>query len=329
MIEWLWPWAFAALPLPWLVWRFARPVAQRDAALRVPSLASFAARADERKGFRLSTGLALGALAWLSLVVAAARPQLSGPPESLPTTGRDLMLAVDISGSMNTEDMQLDGHPASRLAVVKSVVRDFIAERRGDRVGLVLFGTNAYLQAPLTFDLTTVGQLLDETPVGIAGGKTAIGDAIGLAVKRLRDRPAESRVLILLTDGANNSGEVTPIKAAELSAAEGIRIHTIGVGAEAMRVPGFFGDRVVNPSADLDEPTLTEIAKKTGGRYFRARDTAELESIYKLLDRLEPAAQDPRTFRPIRVLYYWPLGLSWLCVALLASMRAWRPRAAA
>ena len=147
-------------------------------------------------------------------------------------------------------------------------------------------------------------------------------------MKRLRDRPAESRVLILLTDGANNAGEVTPLKAADLAAAEGIRIHTIGVGAEAMRVPGFFGDRVVNPSADLDEPVLTAIAKRTGGRYFRARDTAELKSIYRSLDELEPAAQDPRTFRPIRVLFYWPLGLAWLCVALLLTIGIGRTRVA-
>jgi Ca-activated chloride channel family protein len=167
----------------------------------------------------------------------------------------------------------------------------------------------------LTFDLATVEQLLQEAPVGIAGGKTAVGDAIGLAVKRLRTRPAQSRVLILLTDGANNVGEVPPEKAAELARAEGIKIYTIGVGSEELKVPGFFGEfgaRIVNPSADLDEKSLQHIADVTGGRFFRARDTAELVKIYDLLDKIEPTAQDAREFRPVQALFHYPLAASWV-----------------
>ena len=230
------------------------------------------------------------------------------------------MLAVDISGSMGTEDMELGGQLVDRLAVVKRVVADFIGARQGDRLGLILFGTNAYLQAPLTFDLQTVDRLLSEAPVGIAGGKTAIGDAIGLAVKRLRQRPDGDRVLILLTDGANNVGEVAPVKAAELAAGEGIRIYTIGVGADELRMPsifGAFGSRLVNPSADLDEDTLTRIAENTGGRYFRARDTEGLAEVYAIIDALEPVEQDPETYRPIAALYYWPMGCAWLLACLL------------
>jgi Ca-activated chloride channel family protein len=238
------------------------------------------------------------------------------------------MLAVDISGSMGTEDLQLGGQLVNRLTVVKKVVGEFIEARDGDRVGLILFGTNAYLQAPLTFDLPTVDRLLIEAPVGIAGGKTAIGDAIGLAVKRLRQRPDGDRVVILLTDGANNVGEVAPIKAAELAAQDGIRIYTVGVGADEMRLPsllGVFGSRVVNPSAELDEDTLTDIATTTGGRYFRAQNTAKLIEIYDLIDDLEPIEQDAETFRPIAVLYHWPMGAGWLLFLFLiiCDWRGW------
>ncbi|HEY6598944.1 MAG TPA: VWA domain-containing protein, partial [Pseudomonadales bacterium] len=271
--------------------------------------------------------LVLAWLAWACLIGAAARPQFTGDPVSLPSTGRDLMLAVDISGSMNTEDMEIDGRQTNRLTVVKEVVSDFIARRAGDRVGLILFGSNAYLQAPLTFDLATVEQLLREAPVGIAGGKTAVGDAIGLAVKRLRTRPAESRVLILLTDGANNVGEVPPEKAAELARAEGIKIHTVGVGADALKIPGFWGElggRIVNPSADLDAKALQQIADTTGGQFFRARDTVELAKIYQLLDAIEPTAQDERNFRPVKALFHYPLAVSWalwLCVLMMGTRR--------
>lgn len=319
MIEWLWPWVFALLPLPWLVRRYLTALPSRTGALRVPDLAQFGDLSQHGHAARAHRRLrpALLWLAWLALLAAAARPQWTGEPVGLPTSGRDLMLAIDISGSMNTEDMVIEGQVVDRLTAVKTVAGDFIGRRQGDRIGLVLFGSNAYLQAPLTFDRVTVRALLDETPIGIAGGKTAIGDAIGLALKHLKDRPAESRVLVLLTDGANNVGEVAPDKAAELAATADVRIHTIGVGAESMRLPGFFRDRVVNPSADLDEDTLRGIAERTGGRYFRARDTEELEEIYRLIDGLEPAEQEARTFRPVRVLYYWPLGIGALLMAFV------------
>lgn len=331
MIEWLWPWAFLLLPLPALL-RWLWPALQREqAALTVPDVASF--RTSEPGAGVLGSGtIAWRALllwlVWTTLVVATARPQWTGEPITLPTTGRDLMLAVDISGSMGTEDMQLGGQLVNRLAVVKSVVSQFIAARQGDRVGLILFGTNAYLQAPLTFDLETVQRLLTEAPVGIAGGKTAIGDAIGLAVKRLRQRPAGDRVLILLTDGANNVGEVAPVKAAELAAGDDIRVYTIGVGADEMRLPsifGVFGSRVVNPSAELDEDTLREIAETTGGRYFRAQNTTTLVEIYAIIDELEPIEQEAETYRPIAVLYHWPLAAGFLLFLLLivCDWRGW------
>ncbi len=329
MIEWIWPYIFALAPLPLLVrWLFS-PVERQQAALTVPDVGAFqlaSPTSGEGLGKRLPWRMLLLTLVWLALITAAARPQWTGEPVTLPTSGRDLMLAVDISGSMGTEDMQLAGQLVDRLVVVKKVVADFVDARQGDRIGLILFGTNAYLQAPLTFDLTSVNRFLVEAPVGIAGGKTAIGDAIGLAVKRLRQRPAGDRVLILLTDGANNVGEVAPIKAAELATVEEIRIYTIGVGADEMRMPSIFGalgSRIINPSAELDEDTLTTIATITGGRYFRAQNTEKLAEIYDIIEGLEPIEQDPETYRPIAALYHWPLGLAWLAMCTLIFLD-WR-----
>lgn len=247
-------------------------------------------------------------LLWLALIIAGSQPKWVGDAITLPSSGRDLLLAVDISGSMGTEDMRLSGQMVTRLAAVKAVVGEFVERRRGDRLGLILFGSQAYLQAPLTFDRKTINTLLMETPLGIAGGKTAIGDAIGLSVKRLLDRPAANRVLILLTDGVNNVGEVSPIQAAKLAAQEGITIYTIGFGADEMEVSGLLFNRTVNPSAELDTETLTEIAGLTGGLYQRARSTAELASIYLALDELEPIEVEQETYRPEKSLFFWPLG---------------------
>ena len=330
MIEWLWPLAFLLVPVPILVRWLIKANKKKQPALTVPSLEGFSGlSANESFSATLSTvKLIILWLAWILLIAAVARPQWVGEMVSLPTTGRDLMLAIDISGSMATEDMQVNNEYVDRLSVVKAVISQFLDARKGDRVGLVLFGTNAYVQAPLTFDLKSVKKLMIEAPVGIAGGKTAIGDAIGLTVKRLRERQNEEKVVILLTDGANNVGEIPPIKAAELASVDGIKIYTIGVGAEEMRVPSLFGSlagRTTNPSADLDEETLSKIAEATQGRYFRAKDTNTLAQIYELIDQLEPIEQEPETYRPFQVLYYWPLGIS-LCLFLsLLLIDAVRP----
>ena len=330
MIEWLWPLAFLLTPAPILVRWLIKASRKKQPALTVPSLEGFSGlSSNESFSATLSTvKLIILWLAWILLIAAVARPQWVGEMVNLPTTGRDLMLAIDISGSMATEDMQVNNEYVDRLSVVKAVISQFLDARKGDRVGLVLFGTNAYVQAPLTFDLKSVKKLMIEAPVGIAGGKTAIGDAIGLTVKRLRERQNEEKVVILLTDGANNVGEIPPIKAAELASVDGIKIYTIGVGAEEMRVPSLFGSlagRTTNPSADLDEETLSKIAEATQGRYFRAKDTNTLAQIYELIDQLEPIEQEPETYRPFQVLYYWPLGIS-LCLFLsLLLIDAVRP----
>jgi Ca-activated chloride channel family protein len=318
-----WPWLLLLVPLPWLLRLLMPASAASDLqALRVPW---FSAIADGKAGWLRRPWLALvAALVWLLLVVAASRPQWIGEIESLPVTGRDLLLAVDISGSMDTQDMILKNTAVNRLKVVKKVAGEFIQRRHGDRVGLILFGSRAYLQTPLTFDTETTAVLLNESEIGLAGRETAIGDAIGLAVKRLRDDAASDRVLVLLTDGANTSGEVQPLQAAEFAARDGLTVYTVGVGADEMMVQDFFGSRVVNPSADLDEETLRTIAERTGGRYFRARDAKGLEKIYEILDELEPVESDVEIIRPVDELFYWPMGVAYV-MALLAALFTIRP----
>lgn len=318
-----WAWLLLLLPLPWLArrWLSAAPRAGL-LALKVPWFAHVAGTGE---GWIKRTWLAvIAGLVWVLLLLAAARPQWVGEIETLPVTGRDLLLAVDISGSMDTQDMVLDGQAVNRLAVVKRVAGEFIQRRKGDRVGLVLFGSRAYLQTPLTFDTETTATLLDEAEIGLAGRETAIGDAIGLAVKRLREDAASERVLILLTDGANTSGEVEPLQATEFAAREGLRIYTVGVGADEMMVQDFFGTRLVNPSADLDEDALQAIAERTGGAYFRARDAEALARIYDQLDELEPVESDQEAIRPVDELFHWPLALA-LALALAAALLLLRP----
>jgi Ca-activated chloride channel family protein len=321
MIEFEWPWLFALLPLP-LVLRYLLPAAaeNRQAALRTPFLEDFTLITGGNPSIAGSRALLAAALlAWVLLVTATARPQWYGEPVELPVSGRDLMLAIDLSASMQEEDFVLGNRAIDRLTAVKRVAGNFIERRNGDRIGLILFGDRAYVQAPLTFDRRTVNTLLQEAFLGLAGDRTAIGDAIGLAVKRLQDNPQQRRILILMTDGANTAGELQPLKAAELAQQAGLKIYTIGIGADAVQRRSFFGSVTVNPSRDMDEQSLTAIADSTAGRYFRAHDTAELAQIYDILDELEPLEIEQQSFRPTRALFYWPLSAAFLLSCLLFS----------
>ena len=328
-----WPWMLLALPLPWLVRRLLPPAtAAQEAGLRVPSLGGFALLAERPKvESLLNWRIWVAMLAWLLLVLAAARPERVGDELEVPVSGRNLMLAVDLSGSMDAKDFELGNRRVDRLTATKAVASDFISRREGDRLGLILFGERAYLQVPLTLDRETVNVLLMEAFIGLAGEKTAIGDAITLAVKRIHDQgtAADEQVLILLTDGANTAGQIDPLKAAELASQIGLRIYTIGIGAEQMVIPSLTGGmRRVNPSADLDEETLTRIAEMTGGRYFRAVDTAGLQQIYRLLDEMEPVAEPEAGFRPVTALFHWPLGGGFILAALLMLgnlLSGWQP----
>jgi Ca-activated chloride channel family protein len=317
-----WAWLLLLLPLPWLIRKLLSAASQAGTmALKVPWFSMMTATGSG--WMRKPLLAAVASLVWALLLLAAARPQWVGEIQELPVTGRDLLLAVDISGSMDTQDMILGGQAVNRLAVVKKVAGEFIQRRRGDRVGLVLFGSRAYLQTPLTFDTETTAILLDEAEIGLAGRETAIGDAIGLAVKRLRDDASSDRVLILLTDGANTSGEVQPMQATEFAARENLKIYTVGVGADEMMVKDFFGTRMVNPSADLDEDTLIAIAERTGGAYFRARDAVALAQIYEQLDELEPVESDQESIRPVDELFHWPLSASFLLSLVAAIAVMW------
>ncbi|MFC4729402.1 vWA domain-containing protein [Coralloluteibacterium thermophilus] len=319
-----WPWLLLALPLPLLVARLLPAAPDAGAALRVPYAQRLAGLGEPARARHLRLAW-LPLLAWALLCVAAARPQRLGEVVQPPQSARDLMLAVDLSGSMSEPDMQLGGRPVERLAAAKAVLGDFLDRRQGDRVGLILFGERAYAVTPLTLDLETVRQQLADSVVALAGRETAIGDAIGLAVKRLREQPEGQRVLILLTDGVNNAGALEPAKAAELAAVAGVRVHTIGFGGEGGGLGALFGMRMPGGADAIDEEALREVAELTGGRYFRARDTQELAGIYAELDRIEPVEREGEIQRPRDELYAWPLGLA---LALAASgLLLRRPRA--
>lgn len=312
-ITWLHPWVLLLLPLPLLVYRFAPAyAATSQRALLVPDVERYKSFNASSKSTSDSQWLRmlLVFMVWVALLLSAARPQHFGDAIGVPVTGRDLMLGIDISGSMREADLYAGNTRATRMAVVKQVAKDFVSRRTGDRVGIVMFGSQAYVQTPLTHDHQTVQHFLDEAAVGLAGRSTAIGDAIGLSVKRLRDRPEAARVLILLTDGANSAGVIEPIDAAKLARENGIRIHAIGVGSD--RRDSVFSTAFGAQRSDLDEETLRAVSSTTGGKYFRARNQQELANIYREIDMLEPTELESEEYRPLRELFAWPLGAALL-----------------
>ncbi len=324
MPDFAWPWIVVLLPLPWLLRRWLPPAAPGQALhLPQPGLAPLAAPRSRVQG--VTPWLLL--LAWLCMLAAAARPQWVGPAQAQQRSGRAMMLAVDLSGSMQTPDMELGGQTIDRFGAVEAIVGDFIGRRSGDELGLILFGSRAFLVTPLTYDLSAVRAQLDGAVVGLAGTETAIGDAIAVAVKRLSALPQQARVLVLLTDGVNNAGKIEPRDAARAAAAAGVRIYTIGIGATRMQVPGFFSNQIVNPSADLDAGMLKNIAEETGGRFFRATDSSELADAYRAVDALEPMPQRAPALRPRHELFRWPLLVAALALLLVIVPRQFAQRA--
>ncbi|MBA3602278.1 MAG: VWA domain-containing protein [Parachlamydiaceae bacterium] len=318
MIEFAWPYIFLLIFFPWFIYKVVPPVQLNESAsLCVPEMSDFAIF-QQRTSKALSPPLKIIFLflIWLALIASAARPQWIGNVVELPQSGRDIMLAVDLSGSMQIKDFKVKGKLSDRLTAVKVIASDFIDRRKGDRIGLILFGSQAYLQTPLTFDLATVKQLLDETVIGLAGTETAMGDAIGLAIKQLRDTPQASRVLILITDGNNNAGELMPEKAAELAAHENLKIHTVAIGSKHQQVQTALGQMTL-PSAEIDEKTLKLISEKTGGKYFRAYNTDELVKIYHHIDQLETREEANQSYRPSIEMYKWPLAAALLALGVL------------
>jgi Ca-activated chloride channel family protein len=321
MLEITWPWALLALPLPLLVYWLINRAPRQEAALQVPffqrllQLRSESSRRFDRRPLLLWFAL----LIWLLLVSAASRPQWVGEPVSLPTSGRDMMLALDLSGSMEARDMVFNNTQLSRFQVMKDVIGDFIEKRQGDRIGIILFARHAYLLSPMTHDLNSISQQLAELEIGVIDeSATAIGDAVGLGVKHLRERPQSNRLLILLTDGINNSGELTPMQAAQLARTEGIRMHVVGIASDQFARRSAFAPGGLE--SEIDDAAMTQIAAMTGGSYFRARTLDDMVEVYDLLDQMEPIEQDDQTFRPIRLLFYWPLGAALLLSFLLALL---------
>jgi Ca-activated chloride channel family protein len=305
------PWFLTLLPLPIVIWFcLARSKVILPVALKVPFFEAMQGIvAKEKHSTSTQSIILIPCCIWLLLVIAVSGPRWIGEPRPVSREGFNIMMALDLSGSMEINDMLVNGSPVSRLSVVKNAAQTFVSGRFGDKIGLILFGTRAYLQTPLTYDRQNVLLRIDDATAGLAGKTTSIGDAVGLAVKRLNKVPEKGRMIILLTDGANNSGFLPPLKAAELAKDDDIKIYTIGLGsdAEAGTFPDFFGQ---NLSADLDEDTLKQMAEMTGGRYFRATDTETLGSIYKTIDQLEKVEHDTATIRPQKDYYPWFVGLA-------------------
>ncbi|CAI8892869.1 Ca-activated chloride channel homolog [Pseudomonas sp. IT-232MI5] len=302
------PWLLLLLPLPWLAYRYLPAYNEARSAVRVPFFAAMSRAVGEAPGIvgnrRNHWQLLLNVLVWALILLAAARPVFVEKPIERQQPVRDLMLAIDLSQSMETEDFtNASGAKINRLAAVKDVVQGFIDKRKDDRLGLIVFGTGAYPQAPLTLDHASLSLLLADTGIGMAGPNTAIGDAIGLSLKLLDKAHEQEKVLILLTDGNDTSSAITPDHAAEMAANKGVIIHTIGIGD-----PSASGEAKVNLSA------LEQIAKTTGGQFFRAEDRNALDQVYSTLDRLTPHQVKTLSHQPQRELFYWPLGAA---VALL------------
>ncbi|EJM91984.1 von Willebrand factor type A-like protein [Pseudomonas sp. GM74] len=304
------PWLLILLPLPWFGYRYLPDYREARSAVRVPffgAMSRAVGQAPSRAGTRSNRWqLLLNLLVWTLLLVAASRPVLVEKPIERQQPVRDLMLAIDISQSMETTDFtDANGQNINRLAAVKAVVHGFIDKRKDDRIGLIVFGTGAYPQAPLTLDHASLSLLLDDTGVGMAGPNTAIGDAIGLSLKLLDQAHEREKVLILLTDGNDTSSAITPDHAASMAAAKGVVIHTIGIGD-----PNAEGEAKVNLQG------LQDIAEVTGGHFFRAEDRNALDQVYSTLDKLTPHQVKTLSHQPKRDLFWWPLGAA---VALLAT----------
>lgn len=319
------PWALLLLPAPWLVWRLAPPHRERAPALRIPFFRQIAdaAGADARQGsvvpVRRRMQMVVAVLVWTMLVVALARPERVGDPVEISKAARDVVLAIDISGSMDERDFVTGyGETVQRLEAVKRVVGRFIGERNGDRIALIVFGAKAFIQSPFTEDLRTVRDLLDQTEVGMAGPHTVIGDAIGLSIRVFEASDVPQRLLILLSDGADTGSRMSPINAAAIAARSGVEIHTIAVG-----------DPQADGEGQVDLGALEAIANRTGGESFFADDEAALADVYQRIDALAPRDVETLSYRPREPLGHWPLGAAAiLALAAIGWLHVRMPRVA-
>jgi len=313
VFEFGFPEAFFLLPLPLILYFLLPPLRQQKTFMSVPFFRKFI----ESTGIggesgvsvskkKLINSITLGVM-WILFIGALAYPRLVGEPELKVKDARSLMFAIDLSGSMATTDWTIDGKRASRWDAVKNVMAEFIERRKGDRIGLIVFGTQAYLQVPFTSDLNVVNKYLQELEVGMPGERTAIGNAIGLVVRLFEADSVERKVLILLTDGVDSGSEINPVQAARAAAADSVVIYTIGIG---------------DPTSNLfevDETMMKQISKDTDGKYFLAMDEKQLDEVYNTLDELEPIEYEEESYRPATLLYFYPLG-ALILIALLNQL---------
>ena len=310
------PWFLILLAvLPFMVYGFVARRKRRSGTIRYSNVESLR-RSDVGRTGRFRHGLfVLRVIAFGALIVAFARPQTGVTSETVTAEGIDIILVIDISSSMLAEDLE-----PNRLEAAKAVAADFVMGRRNDRIGLVVFAGQAFTQAPLTLDYSVVTDLLGQMEVGMIEDGTTVGMGLATAVKRLQASDAESRVVVLLTDGRSNTGEIGPVTAAQMAQALGVKVYTIGAGSRGTaRVPvndPTLGRRYVNIQVDVDEPTLREIAELTGGRYFRAADTGSLAEIYGEIDELETTEIEVQNFTRYGELFHYPLAAGLLLLVL-------------
>lgn len=337
MFNFAWPWMGLLLIVPVAMWLRSRSRAyastdtqERKTTLLHPDLHTLQLAFKTRHPamtFGTRAYYMLLALLWVGLTVALMQPQWLEPHTEERSEGYDLMLAVDTSHSMEALDFTVDGKQVSRMQVVKGVMGRFIEGREDDRIGLIIFGSRAFVLSPLTLDRQAVRHLLDDLVPRIAGDGTAMGDALGLGVKKLRDRPQGSRVLVLIADGENTAGTIPPLAAAQLAASEGIRIYTIGVGSDRKEVPIVENGRLITrDDLGFDEAVMRRIANVTGGAYFRGTDTNALEAIYRRIGELEKSKAESRTVLIPHPLYRWPLGVALAALLALGMFPGARPR---
>jgi Ca-activated chloride channel family protein len=332
MINIEYPWFLILIILPLVVyWIIPRASSDKQLALKTPFFTQIKAQLPSvgSSNFKRANYFKyLLAAIWALLIISGTGLQWVGKPINLPQSGRDLMMAIDLSGSMAIEDMKKpDGKAESRFDLVMRVANEFLDTRKGDRVGLVLFGTKAYLQTPLTFDIPTVKKMLNDASIALPGPQTAIGDGIGLAVKKLMQYPSQSKALVLLTDGENNSGALQPLQAAEIAKQNGIKVYTIGLGGGQMVMQTAYGQRLVNTSENLDTDVLQQIATMTGGKFFRAQNSSDLQKVYEAIDKMEPVELDKTVVRPVTYLYPWTMGVALLLSFILSAIWLQRRRA--
>ncbi|MGA9252628.1 MAG: VWA domain-containing protein [Roseobacter sp.] len=325
MISFGLPWAFILLPLPLLVWRFLPAHKERVPAIRFPFFrrvvteAQATAAAGAIVMSRTWFQTLVASFIWLMLVLTIAQPERLGAPIETSKSARDLILAIDISGSMDARDFATpEGVAVQRLAGVRDVVRAFVERRESDRMALIVFGTKAYLQSPLTEDTATIVELLDQTEVGMAGPHTAIGDALGLSIRTFEASEIKQRLLILLSDGADTASRMSPLNAAEIARGEGVEVHTIAVG-----------DPEATGENRVDTQALEDIASRTGGQSFYAADQVALDEIYARIDELTPRLTETQSYRPRQSLHHLPLLLALFAgVGAVAQMLWWQRRKA-